>query len=230
MKKSKFYITAIVVLLCSILFSSCKTTALTVSGTKLQQIDNFGNETMEFIGFKNLNKNNLFAKNYGQTLERVHLAVNKQDYYMGIYSLQELSAYKSDKRYVAFVDVIKQQFSCNDNIDYNEGLALGGWLVAGFTVFTLFPVYVPMICSAKKNTCLVTLNGSYVLYLYDTEKKEVALTIPMEINVQDRYKGQFLHKDTDKAAVQEHYKNQLFNLWNENFVKAYRFIENLNKQ
>ena len=230
MKKSNLFIAAIVTLLCSIMLPSCKTTALTVSGTKLQQIDVFGNEMMEFIGFKNLNKNNLFAKNYGQTLERVHLAVNKQDYYMGIYSLQELSAYKSDKRYVAFVDVIKHQYTCNDNIDYNEGLALGGWLVAGFTVFTLFPVYVPMLCAAKKNTCLVTLNGSYVLYLYDTEKKEVALTIPMEINVQDRYKGQFLHKDTDKAAVQEHYRNQLYNLWNENFVKAYRFIENLNKQ
>lgn len=229
MKNLNLCILAIIGVLCSLSFSSCKTTALTVSETKLEQIDVFGNETMEFIGFKNLNKNNLFAKNYGQTLERVHLALNKQDYYMGIYSLQELAAYKSDKRYVAFVDVIKHQYSYNDNIDYNEGLALGGWLVAGFTVFTLFPVYVPMLCAAHKNTCLVTLNGSYVLYLYDTEKKEVALTIPMEINVQDKYKGQFLHKDTDKVAVQEHYKNLLFNLWNENFVKAYRFIEDLNK-
>lgn len=229
MKKFYSILSVFALIVCSLSLSSCKTTALTVSGTKLQQIDNFGDEAMEFIGFKNLNKNNLFAKNYGQTLERVHLAVNKQDYYMGIYSLQELSAYKSDKRYVAFVDVIKHQYSYNDNIDYNEGLALGGWFVAGFTVFTLFPVYVPMICAAHKNTCLITLNGSYVLYLYDTVKKEVALTIPMEINVQDKYKGQYLHKDTDKTAVQEHYRNMLFNLWNENFIKAYRFIENLNK-
>ncbi|MBQ4508488.1 MAG: hypothetical protein II970_06305 [Paludibacteraceae bacterium] len=230
MKQKKMFVIAVIVLLCSIMFSSCKTTALTVSETKLEEIDDFGNETMEFIGFKNMNKNNLFSKNYGQALERVHLAINKQDYYMDIYSLQELSVYRSTKRYVAFVDVIKHQYSYNDHIDYNEGLALGGWIVAGFTLFTLFPVYVPMICCANKNTCMVTLNGSYVLYVYDTEKKEVALTIPMEINVQDRYEGQFLHKDTDKMAVLEHYKNQLYNLWNENFIKAYRFIENIDNK
>lgn len=229
MKKLHILFPALAAILCSVMFSSCKTTALTVTSTPLQQIENFGNEKMEFIGFKNLNKNNLFTKNYGQTLEHVHLAVNKQDYYMGIYSLQELSAYKSDKRYIAFVDVVKHQYTYNDHIDYNEGLALGGWLVAGLTVFTLFPVYVPMICSAHKNTCLVTLNGSYVLYLYDTEKKEVALTLPMEINVQDKYKGQYMHKNTDKTAVQEHYRNMLFNLWNENFVKAYNFVEQNNK-
>ena len=86
-----------------------------------------------------------------------------------------------------------------------------------------------MICCADKDVCQITLNGSYVLYVYDTENKEVALTLPMEINVQERYKGQYLHKETNKQAVQERYRNMLFNLWNEYFEKAYRFIEDNNK-
>ena len=71
----------------------------------------------------------------------------------------------------------------------------------------------------------MTLYGSYVLYLYDTEKKEVALALPMEINVQEKYTGQYLHKETNKTAVQERYRNMLYNLWNEYFMKAYRFLE-----
>jgi len=223
MKKLYF----VFILISTFILTSCHT-ALQVTPNPLNTTDGYSQEQMEFIGFKNLNKNNLFAKNYGQELERARIAINKQDYYMGIYSLQELAAYKSTKRYVAFVDVIKQQYSYNDAIDDNPDMAMSGWFIAGFTVFTLFPVYLPLICCADKDACLMTLNGSYVLYLYDTKKKEVALTLPMEINVQEKYKGQYLHKDTDKKAVQERYHNMLFNLWNEYFIKAYRYIEENN--
>lgn len=224
MKKINFLLVA----LSFITLTSCHT-ALQVAQNPLKTVSGYTEEKMEFIGFKNLNKNNLFAKNYGQELERARIATNKQDYYMGIYSLQELAAYKSTKRYVAFVDVVKQQYSYNDAIEDKDGLAIGGWFIAGFTCFTLFPVYLPMICCADKDVCQITLNGSYVLYVYDTENKEVALTLPMEINVQERYKGQYLHKETNKQAVQERYRNMLFNLWNEYFEKAYRFIEDNNK-
>ncbi len=212
-----------------IVLCACKTTALTVPVEQRIEHGNFGTEQMEFIGFKNVNKNNVFIKTYGQELERSHLAINKQDYYMGIYSLQELASYKSSKRYVAFIDVIKHQYAYNDAIADKPDLALGGWIIAGFTCFTLFPVYVPMICCSHKNECQMTLNGEYVLYLYDTTTNEVALTVPMNINVGERYKGQYLNDATNKIAVQDRYRTMLFNLWNENFVKAHQFIENLEK-
>lgn len=224
MKKSYLY-----VVLCAICFASCKHTALVVPSLPLTQYEQFGKENMEFIGFKNLNRNNLFVKEYGQCLERAHIAINKQSYYMGIYSLQELATYNSDKRYVAFVDVIKQQYSYNDEIADKEGLYTAGWVIAGVTVFTLFPVYVPMICCANKNECLITLNGSYMLYIYDTKDKEVALTIPMDINIQERYDGQYLHEATNKVEVQDRYRNMLYNLWNENFIKAYDFVSKTKK-
>lgn len=214
----------IIVLIATILLTSCHT-ALQVAQYPVNTLHHVNSENMEFIGFKNLNRNNLFSKDYGVELERARIAVNKQNYYMGIYSLQELATYKSEKRYVAFVDVVKHQYSYNDGIEDNEGLAIGGWFIAGFTCFGLFPVYIPMILCADKNTCLMTLYGSYVLYLYDTEKKEVALALPMEINVQEKYTGQYLHKETNKTAVQERYRNMLYNLWNEYFMKAYRFLE-----
>ena len=222
MKKSMFFLIA----LCAISMTSCHT-ALKVAEVRLETHDKFGDEKMEFIGFRNLNRNNVFVKNYGVSLERQHLAINKQEYYMGIYSMQELAAYKSTKRYVAFIDVINHAYVYNDAISDKPGLAIGGWVVAGFTCFTLFPVYLPMILCADKNECLITLKGEYILYLYDTEKKEVALTIPMQINEQERYNGQYVHTETDKLAVQERYRNMLYTLWTESFAKAYDFIEQL---
>lgn len=220
----------ILIALVSIALSACKMTALVVPVEDRVEHGNFGTEQMEFIGFKNVNKNNIFVKTYGQELERSHLAINKQDYYMGIYSFQELASYKSSKRYVAFIDVIKHQYSYNDAIADKPGLAVGGWIVAGITCFTLFPVYVPMICCSHKNECQMTLNGDYVLYLYDTKTNEVALSVPMNINISERYEGQYLNDATNKTAVQDRYRTMLFNLWNENFVKAYRFIEDLKIQ
>lgn len=224
MKKYILLLAVVVVAL-----SSCKTTALVVPTEPQKKFGTFGTERMEFIGFKNINRNNLFIKDYGQDLERAHIAINKQDYYMGIYSLQELAAYKSTKRYIAFVDGIKHQYTYNDAISDKPGLEAGGWVVAGLTVFTLFPVYLPMICCANKNECQMSINGEYVLYVYDTQKKEVALTIPMNINVSEKYEGQYLNDATNKLDVQSRYKTMLFNLWNENFAKAYKFIEDLGK-
>ncbi len=215
--------------LCALsLLPSCKT-ALHVAEVNLNTYGAYGTANMEFIGFKNLNRNNIFSKDYGKTLEQQQIAFNRQNYYMGVYSLQELASYKSSKRYVAFVDVISQKYIYNDAIADNYGLEVGGWIIAGITCFALFPVYVPMICAADKNECLITLRGEYILYVYDTEKKEIALTIPMEIEQQDHYEGQYLHKETDKLVVQERYRNMLYNLWTENFYKAYRFIDDLQK-
>lgn len=219
----------LLIAIASVALCACKTTALTVPVEQRIEHGNFGTEQMEFIGFKNVNKNNVFIKTYGQELERSHLAINKQDYYMGVYSLQELATYKSSKRYLAFIDVVTQQYLYNDAVADKPNLALGGWLIAGLTCFTLFPVYVPMICCSSKNECEMTLAGEYVLYLYDTTTNEIALTVPMSINVSERYKGQYSNNATNIRSIQDRYRTMLFNLWNENFVKAHRFIEDLEK-
>lgn len=211
------------IVLIAIILTSCQT-ALQVAQCPINTLSYTQDKNIEFIGFKNLNRNNVLAKDYGAELERTGIAVNKQNYYMGVFSLQELEIYKSSKRYVAFVDVTKHQFSNNDAIEDNAMMHLAGWITAACSGFALFPIYVPLICCSDRNKCLMTLKGSYVLYVYDTETKAIALSIPMEIDVQEKYIGQFFHKSTDKIAVQERYRNMLYNLWTEYFMKASRFL------
>lgn len=226
MKVNQLYL---ILLLCGIaVLSSCSTALQGVQSVPRKQ-QQFGKENMEFIGFKNISRNNMMLRDFGTELERSHIAINKQSFYMGIYSLQELETYKSTMRYVTFVDVIKQSYTQNDVINYKDGLAITGWLIAGLTCFTLFPVYVPMICCAGGNQCQINLNCEYQLYVYDTVKKEVVLTTPIEIKQRDLYEGQFIHKKTDKAAVNERYKNILFNTLLENYANAYNFVKNINE-
>ncbi len=226
MKTTKFYF---ILLLCGIaLFTSCSTALQGIQSIPRQQ-QQFGKENMEFIGFKNISRNNVMLRDFGTELERSHIAINKQNFYMGIFSLQELETYKSTMRYVTFVDVIKHSYTKNDMIEHKPGLEIVGWVVAGLTCFTLFPVYLPMICSAGGNACQINLNCEYQLYVYDTVKKEVVLTTPIEIKQSDLYRGQFGHKETDKAAVNERYKNILFNTLLENYANAYNFVKNINE-
>lgn len=218
----------LIVIVATIILTSCQT-ALQVAQYPLNTLNYTKNENIEFIGFKNLNRNNILAKDYGVELERTGIASNMQNYYMGVFSLQELATYKSSKRYIAFVDVIKHQFSNNDAIEDSSSMHLAGWITAALSGFSLVPIYVPLICCSDRNKCLMTLRGSYVLYIYDTQTKEIVINLPMEIDVQEKYTGQFFHKSTDKLAVQERYRNMLYNLWNEYFMKASRFLAENNQ-
>lgn len=211
----------------AILFSSCHT-ALTVSQVSRQSFQQ-PSPNMEFIGLKNMNKNNPMFKEFGSDLERANIALNKQNFYMGMFSLQELETYKSTKRYITFVDVVRHTYSHSDAVHDNPDMEFAGWFIAGFTIFTLFPVYVPLLCAADKNDCQVVLKGEYVLYVYDTKKKEVVFTSPFEINESDIYTGQYSHKNTDQKAVNERYKNILYNTLLAQYAQAYNYVNTLPK-
>ena len=133
-------------------FASCST-PLKVAEVKPVMEKPYEKENMEFIGFKNANRNQALIKDFGAELERRHIALNRQDFYMGVYSLQELETYKSTMRYISFVDISRLRNVWNDNVYDKDGLELGGWIIAGVTCFTLFPVYIPMICASHKNYC-----------------------------------------------------------------------------
>lgn len=210
------------------LLSSCSTALQGVQPVARTQ-SHFGQENMEFIGFKNMRRGDILLKDFGIELERRHIAVNRQKFYMGVFSLQELEIYKSSMRYITFVDVIKQSYTKNDAISYNDALDVCGWVIAGITCFALFPVYVPMLCAANGNDCQIILNGEYYLYVYDTVKKEIVLTTPLEIKKQDIYKGQYAHKDTDQEAVNDRYRNLLYNALLDTYSNAYNFVKNINE-
>lgn len=225
MKSTKIF----AILFIGVLFlSSCHTALQGVQPVARTQ-SHFGQENMEFIGFKNMKRGDILLKDFGAELERRHIAINHQKFYMGIYSLQELETYKASMRYITFIDVVKHSYLKNDAVSDSYGLELGGWLIAGITCFTLFPVYVPMICAADANDCQIILNGEYHLYVYDTVKKEVVMTTPIEVQEKDMYKGQFTHKHTDVEAVNDRYRNLLYNALLDAYSHAYNFVKNINE-
>ena len=83
------------------ILSSCSTALQGVQPVTRTQ-SHFGRENMEFIGFKNMKRGDVLLKDFGAELERRHIAVNRQKFYMGVYSLQELEIYKSSMRYIKF--------------------------------------------------------------------------------------------------------------------------------
>lgn len=211
----------------AILLCSCHT-ALEV--TQVQRIKpQMTKANMEYIGLKNMNKNNLMFRDFGADLERSGIALNKESFYMGVYSLQELESYKSTMRYVTFVDVVRHTYSHSDAVHDDTNMELAGWFIGGITCFTLVPVYVPLLCCSNKNDCQIILKGEYNLVVYDTKKKEVVLNSPIEINQVDLYKGQYSHKDTDKDAVNERYKTILYNTLFEHYVNAYNYVKKIPK-
>lgn len=219
------HITILIFLCTSMLFCSCHT-ALQLSQVQ-RNTHNMENANMEFIGFNNINKNNVMFKEFGADLERNQIAINKQNFYMGAYSLQELKNYKSSMRYITFVDVVRHTYSHSDAVHNNPDMEIAGWFIAGFTIFTLFPIYVPLICCADKNDCQIKLKGEYNLYIYDTEKKEIVYNSQIELNEDDIYQGQYSHKKTDKKAINERYKNILYNTLLEHYAQAYNYIASL---
>lgn len=203
---------------------SCST-ALHVPRISKVEIKKYPKERMEFIGFKNSRRNNYLLKDFGAELERNNIALNKQDFYMGVYSLQELETYKSTMRYVTFVDIKNFSNSWNDGVYDKDGLATGGWIIAGLTAFLLVPVYVPMICCANQNYCKLDVLLNCSIQVYDTYEKKIVLSIPIEVREDEVYKGQYYHKKTDRQAVMEYGKTLIYNALLENFDKAYVFLE-----
>ncbi len=223
-------LTCLVIVVLMVCMTSCQTALkLTLPSKPTVSYQDYGKGMIEFIGFKgtytkeNIKNVPVFA-NYGRQLEAKGIAIDRSDFYLGIYSLQELYMYKGEKRYVAFVDVLKYQNTYNDNVGYRSGLALTGWMIAGLTCFTLFPVYVPMVCAANSNECTLNYNVECVLYIYDTESKQIVLRTPYTAEYNVKAEGQYMHKDTDRGAITE-YQNALF--WSktdEAFRNAERYL------
>lgn len=183
--------------------------------------------SVEFVGFKNLVRNHTMFKEFGSALERANIAVNRQNYYMGTFSLMELENYKSSMRYISFIDVVRHTYSHNDAINDNVDMHNAGRIIAWVTSGLLFPVYVPLLCAWDKNDCEIRLNGEYNLVVYDTEKKEIVLSSPFEIQYREQFKGQYSCKETDTKQVDEQFKNMLYNEFFGQYLHAHEYLRDL---
>lgn len=158
MKKQNFLT---ILLSASIILSSCATAikAPPVEAIKIKtELD--ATPQMDFIGFKidstilsSTPKSNIVFSEFeqakairdtkslrtlGNTLEKAHIAQDKSFAYFGIYSLQEMEAYKSNNRYVTFIEVAQNDFLWDDNSYTKEKLTKGAiGLISSGAIFTI---------------------------------------------------------------------------------------------
>ena len=205
---------------------SCKTTALMLSPVEKSTIVK-DQPNMEFIGCKNVSRSNFMLKNIGEELEYRRLANNAALTYRGLYSEYELATYEAKQRYVTYLEVNTHKYEHNDAVHDNEGLYVAGWVIGGLTVFTLVPVYVPMLCASQKNECEMTLIADYNIVVFDSQTKRNVYIAPVECNVSEILKGQYDDKNTNQIEVNNHYKTLLYNKIVEGYSKAWEYINSL---
>lgn len=149
---------------------------------------------MEFIGFKNLDQSNFMFATFASELENRKIATNKQSYYLGNFSLQDLGLYHAKLRYATFVERVKSSYGHKD-------IVVNG-----------------------KDGCNITYNGIFTIYIYDTVEKSIVWTKTISIRENDDYIGKYYHKDTNYAAIDLHYQNIVYNALFEELLKAYDFV------
>jgi hypothetical protein len=231
------------------------------------QESSFGKTTkMEFIGFKGSFdslgydnevwqkfKNETNLSRLGKVLEDKGIAFDQSYAYFGIYSLQEISAYKSKQRYVTFVETEKNSFSYSYN---NKPQQIWGGLGAGFIgggvplliygnaysndeyVGDLAKAYqqmgigfsllglvclIPALVPAKTT---IEFNGKYNIYVYDTVDKEIIYKDSVIIGpFIDEYEGSYDAVGTNKGAVINYYSTLVYNEIILKYNDIYKYLD-----
>ena len=193
-------------------------------------------------------KNESSLKQLGSILEKNNIAYDKSFAYFGIYSLQELELYKSQKRFITFVQVNKNKLDGEIKdpgfwpgyVSYFLGLGLLG----GTGPFLGNPYYASSIKPFVVASGLLMVGGlavmaipcssdlkfigEYEIYVYDTLNKEIVYKSAITVNRSDKFSGSYFHKDTDIDAVNEYYATFAYNAILEKYGEVSKFIRSYN--
>lgn len=193
-------------------------------------------------------------KNLGSILEKSNVAYDKSFSYFGIYSLQELELYKSDKRFITFVEVNKNHLGGTVKDDYiwpgaiSLGLGLG--LISGGSIWAIedsdnylglgdkgkvmigigvgSTALGTIFCALPAKTTL-KFTGEYQIYVYDTKDKKVIYKDVVSISKTDTFKGSFFNESTNKYEVYNYYGALVDNAILNKYVEVQKFLKNYTK-
>lgn len=185
--------------------------------------------------------------NLGQNLESVKLANNKAHSFLGNFSLQELELYKSDSRYVTFVEVAKNDFKYHDNgatkLPFGlsgAGLAatsigfLGGAIPPTFmkpTFYILSALHaggaVPFLIAAfKPSKTKVSFDGAYNVYVYDTQAKSLIAKDTVSLTWKKTFKGSYMYDKESKDALENYVGQEIYNVLVKKYDELNRWLKN----
>ena len=204
----------------------------------------------EFDQAKAITNTSVLAQ-LGFMLENNGLAIDKSNSYFGIYSLQELELYKSNKRYVSFVEVAKNKIDYKENKSskYILGGIGGGFLIAGIPLTILgiaiennkyttdmkdFYTWFGASCTTAgaiatipalipvKTT--IDFNGLYNVYVYDTETKKLIRKDSVSVACQKKFKGAYSYDDSSKDAVHSYLASIIANRLLQKYIDLNKWL------
>lgn len=187
----------------------------------------------------------------GSELENSNIANNKSDAYFGIYSLQELELYKTNSRYVTFVEVAKNKLNYNSNEKTSTVLASvgAGFLGGGLPILGLglryennddknlaslgktykglgigFSIVGGIFCLSAlyPSKTSIDFSGIYNVYLYDAKEKALIRKDAVTVNLSECFSGSYSYDESSKDIVHEYISKNIAN----ELLKKY---EELNK-
>ncbi|MBO4857253.1 MAG: hypothetical protein J5527_01895 [Treponema sp.] len=196
-------------------------------------------------------KTDTSLKNLGNMLEKSNVAYDKSFSYFGIYSLQELELYKSDKRFITFIEVNKNHLggTVKDNwimpgaillgtgiglissgsiyvvtdSDNYMGLGKSGKVLIGVGIGT---ASIGALFSAFPATTTLNFIGEYQIYVYDTSDKKVVYKDVVVVSEKDTFKGSFFNESTNKKEVYDYYGCIVNNAILQKYVEVQKFLNN----
>jgi len=179
----------------------------TIPFTPIKKYDiPLGTERIEFVGFKNITRNNKMLLEFPAELDNSKMAFNCQSCQMRTFSAQELESYASQTQYIAFIDIIRWSY-----VNYPK--VFSSWTDNPKVAYVL-----PFVGVANAKF-QIQFNGEYELYLYDTLEKRLVCIIPIKVHQSDVYKGVFATRELDQR-----YTNLLYNALLDGFYKAHTII------
>ena len=218
-----FFVSILILTSCG---SALKISSSDIPPLKSNSMNKAKEGMVEFIGFKNsytaqggtFFKDYLYFNAFGQLLEASNIAVNRSDFYTGVYSFQEFAMYKSSQRYISYVDVISHQDLYNDGYANRPNMYVAGYVLS---CFAILPIGIPLMIYANPNKSMLQVKGEYKLYVYDTKRQEIIYGHPFSIDDSKTFKGKYLNSKTDYNLTAQRSRNIVSNA----FLEEY----NLNK-
>ena len=185
------------------------------------------------------------------------IAVDKSFAYFGIYSLQELELYKSDYRYITFIQVNKNRLTgeskdsraigsfvssailgCGvvytilgaslSSSDNPDDADTGGALVGVGIGFDIAGLIGYMITAGIKVNTKVSYDGDFDIFIYDTQEKKILRRENVTVSEHDTiFTGFYEEKDFPKVA--NYFSVQVYNAILKKYVELGNWLAWLEK-
>lgn len=184
----------------------------------------------------------------GNTLEVNGVATNKSDSYFGIYSLQELELYKTNNRYVTFIEIAKNKLDCFNNTEglstlggMGAGSILGGFglfamgksgyteasnFYKGFGIGTIIIGGIFSLFALTPSKTRVEFEGLYNIYIYDTKTKSLIRKEVVTVNCTEEFTGSYDYDDRSKEIVREYISQNISNSLLKKYDEINKWLNN----